>query len=283
MKAVMQTVSPPLGADLQARFSNFIESTMGIRMPPEKRTLLENRLGRRLRALGLPSYDAYWEYLRSPAGESDELRHFRDLVSTHKTEFFREVPHFETLERTILPDLLRRETSLRVWSCGCSTGEEPWSLAMAIQHHLQRSGSQAPFDILGTDVSEPAVNTARAAIYREDLAGAIPEEFRNSFLMRGTGTMEGMIRIHPGIRARVSFRVLNLMDGDYRLNRWFHLIFFRNVLIYFDKSTQQQVLARIAGHLAPGGYIVLGHAENMSGLAHELEQVNFTVFRKRSP
>ncbi|MBN8216888.1 MAG: chemotaxis protein CheR [Spirochaetes bacterium] len=273
-----------LSDELLARLGEFIEAQFGIKTPPSKKSLLEGRLSKRLRALGLDSFEAYWDYLCGEVGRVEEFPFFSDLVSTHKTEFFRERQHFETLTATVLPGLLARGVGsaapLLAWSCGCSTGEEPYTLAMVLDDYRASRAVPLDFNLLATDVSEPAIQRALRAVYHEDTAAPIPEAFRRRYLLRGSDAKEGLVRIAPALRAQVRFRVLNLMDEVYAAPHGMHLIFFRNVLIYFEKAVQERIIGRLKEHLAPGGHLFLGHSESIFGFAHGLEQIEPTLYRK---
>jgi len=270
-----------LSDELLARLGEFIEAQFGIKTPPSKKSLLEGRLSKRLRALGLTSFEAYWEYLCGEIGRVEEFPFFSDLVSTHKTEFFRERQHFEILTAKVLPGLLNGGAApIQAWSCGCSTGEEPYTLAMVLDDFRKSHTARFEFDLLATDVSEPAIQRALRAVYHEDGVAPIPEAFRRRYLLRGSDAKEGLVRIAPELRARVRFRVLNLMDEAYAAPRGMHLIFFRNVLIYFEKAVQERIIGRLKDHLAPGGHLFLGHSESIFGFAHGLEQIEPTLYRK---
>jgi chemotaxis protein methyltransferase CheR len=271
---------------LLARLGEFIEGEFGIKTPPSKRSLLEGRLSKRLRALGMGSFEEYWDYLVSEDGRLQELPHFSDLVSTHKTEFFRERQHFDTLAAKILPDLASTGVGAReplvAWSCGCSTGEEPHTLAMVLDDFRIQRGGHFDFQVLATDVSEPAIQRALRGVYHEATVKPVPEPFKRRYLMRGSGEKENLVRIAPELRARIRYRVLNLMEAAYGMPLGIHLIFFRNVLIYFDKPLQERIILHLKEHLAPGGHLFLGHSESIFGFPHGLTQVEPTIYRKGS-
>lgn len=272
---------------LLARLGEFIEGELGIKTPPSKRSLLEGRLSKRLRALGLESFEDYWEYLGSENGRLQELPFFSDLVSTHKTEFFRERQHFETLSARILPELASKgigaDEPLVAWSCGCSTGEEPHTLAMVLDDFRVTRGGHFDFQVLATDVSEPAIQWALRGVYHEATATPVPENFKRRYLRRGNGEKENLVRIVPELRARIRYRVLNLMDAAYGMPRGVHLIFFRNVLIYFNKPVQECIILHLKEHLAPGGHLFLGPSESLFGFPHGLTQLEPTIYRKGNP
>lgn len=281
--------SPPpglgqIGARDFERLATFIQNYSGIKMPASKRTMLEGRLRRRLRLLDLPTFDAYCRYLFDDEGLDDEAAHLIDVVTTNKTDFFREPEHFDILMSHLLPALLeagrgRPGTPIKIWSAASSTGAEAYTLAMLMAEARRRIPDLTTF-ILGTDICHEVLKSAVDGIYPEAMLEPIPDELRRLYIRRGRGRARGQFRLVPELRAQVHFGRLNLMDQSYPVDRDMDLIFCRNVLIYFDKPTQQRVLERLTGHLRPGGYLVLGHSESFSGRTLPLKQVIATIFRK---
>ncbi|MEK6793439.1 MAG: CheR family methyltransferase [Spirochaetota bacterium] len=272
-----------MSEEVRGRFAAFIETEFGIKMPAIKKTLLEGRLAKRLRALSFSSFDEYCDYLFSASGHEKELPYFSDLVSTHKTDFFREPSHYETLRSKILPEFAARgigvNRPLDLWSAACSTGEEPYTLAMVLDDY----GKSLPayrYTILGSDISEPALAKALRAVYHEHLTKPIPEMFRKAYLFRGSGDKSHLVRIAPVLRAQVRFRAINLMDEEYAVGSLMDIIFCRNVLIYFDKENQGRIIARLAENLRPGGYLILGHSETILGPHPIMKAVVSTVYQK---
>lgn len=261
-----------------ARLSAFIERHFGIRMPPEKRTLLEGRLARRVRAFGSGGFSRYCDEVLGGAAP-DELVQMVDAVTTNKTDFFREPEHFEVLRRDVLPALAARHGAgtrrpLRLWSAGCSTGEEPYTLAMLL------SEWGVPFDVLATDLSTRVLRQAHAALYRDALTRPIPLPLRRRHLLRSAADRT-VVRVRRALRERVRFTRLNLLDDDYAVSPAVDVIFCRNVFIYFERATQRQVLLRFARHLVPGGHLFLGHSETINGLDVPFDAVAPTVYRLR--
>ncbi|MBI4978484.1 MAG: chemotaxis protein CheR [Spirochaetes bacterium] len=274
-----------MSEEIRERMSAFIESTFGIRMPAAKKTLLEGRLSKRLRALHLSSFEAYYEFLMSEHGQEEEMIHFSDLVSTHKTDFFREKSHFDYLLATVLPGLHKdgagTKRTLNVWSAAASTGEEVYTLAMVIDDFFIKNGIPNPqFSVLGTDISEHALHKALRAVYNERLAEPIPVEYRQRYLTRGTGEHEGLVRITPALRAHTRFRALNLMEDSYDLTESMDIIFLRNVLIYFEKPTQERIIQHLRASLSDDGWFFIGHSESIFGFHTGLTPVIPTVFRR---
>ena len=266
------------------RLSAFVHEHCGIKLPPSKKTMLEARLRRRLRALDLKSYDDYCDYLFGPDGQDEEVVRMIDLVTTNKTDFFREPAHFDFLVRNCLPELCDAGRGgswrkLTVWSAGCSTGEEPYTLAMVLSAFAEsRPGLR--FSIVATDISTRVLEKAALGIYDEDRVEPVPPAMKRKYLLRSKDRSRGLVRVAPGVRSLVDFRRLNLMDGDFGLRESMDLIFCRNVIIYFDKPTQEGLVNRFTRHLAPGGYLFLGHSETLCGMDVPLVQMAPTVYRK---
>jgi chemotaxis protein methyltransferase CheR len=280
-----QPIRPAVMSEREfCRLSEFIYKTCGIKLPPAKRTMLEARLSKRLRALGMKGYDSYCDYLFSDSGMHEELVSMIDLVTTNKTEFFREAPHFEFLARKAIPDLIRRhgagtQRPLFVWSAGCSTGEEPYTLAMVLSE-LVAVHPGFSFLVLATDISSRVLDAARNAVYDEERVAAVPDSLKRKYLLRGKNAKAGLYRIVPELRERVRFRRLNFMDGDFGMREPMDVIFCRNVVIYFDRPTQERLIRRFCGHLIDGGYLFMGHSETVHGMDLPVAPVAPTVYRK---
>lgn len=264
------------------KFSTFIFQTVGIKMPPAKKIMLEARLQKRLKSLGIPDFDTYAEYLFSPEGRGCELIHLIDAVTTNKTDFFREPAHFDILTRTVLPAVASRKRGgepVRIWSAGCSTGEEPYTIAMVAAEYAARQ-SGFTFTILASDISTRVLETARTAIYPADHAEPIPLELKRKYLLRSKDPARGEVRIVPGLRSLVRFRRINFMDDDFGIRERLDVIFCRNVVIYFDKPTQRRLMEKFHRHLVRGGYLFIGHSETLNGFDLDFEPVGSTVYRK---
>jgi chemotaxis protein methyltransferase CheR len=248
--------------------SSIIETRLVIKMPLAKKTMIQARLLKRLRALGLATYHDYCQLMSTQAGLEQELPNFLDLSTTNKTQFFREDAHFNFVVNTILPALVQgANRQIRVWSAGCSSGEEVYTLCMILNDFCSRPTSKgSDFSILGTDVSSRVLETALKAIYREDDMGPIPEAFRRKYLLRSKDRSQRQIRIAPELRTHVKFRKLNFLDDHYNVPGPFDFIFFRNVLIYFERQQQEQIVNRICRHLAPNGYLFVSHSETLQAL-----------------
>lgn len=265
--------------------SQFIYAEIGIKMPEVKRTMLTGRLQKRLRALKLSNYREYCEFLFSREGMESELVHLFDVVTTNKTDFFREPGHFDYLVRETLPELIGRgiggRRKVRLWSAGCSTGEEPYTLAMVLSEYREAHPELGfQFDILATDISTRVLDIARRAVYRDDRIDPIPPPLRRKYLLRSKDHQSGLVRIAPEVRQAVRFGRLNFMDDEFGLGEPVDIVFCRNVIIYFDKETQERLMHKFCRHMTAGGYLFLGHSESLHGFDVPLTQIAPTVYRK---
>ncbi|MFN3521873.1 MAG: CheR family methyltransferase [Phenylobacterium sp.] len=262
------------------RMAELIHTYSGIKMPPNKRTMLEGRLRRRMRAVQIPTLNDYCRFVFEEGGLDAEIVHLIDAVTTNKTEFFREPAHFTFLETTGLPAFDKRgRKPIKAWSAACSTGAEPYTLAMVLEEHRQRTRGP-DFSILCTDLSTQVLAQAVAGIFPAPMVEPVPMELRRRYLMRGKDGRRDQVRIAPQLRAKLAFARLNLMDEAYPVDRDLDMIFCRNILIYFDKATQAGVLQRLCGHLRPGGYLFLGHSESIVGIDLPVAQIANTVFQR---
>jgi chemotaxis protein methyltransferase CheR len=262
------------------KLSGFIYDHYGIKMPVNKKPLLESRLQKRLRANRIGSFKSYLDYLFTPHGQSVELIPMVNAVTTNKTSFFRESDHFRFLTEVALPDLISRQaTTLNIWSAGCSSGEEPYTLAMVLSDYNAAHGSPA-YSILGTDLSTDVLQRAADAVYSEEMIADIPLATRRRYLLQSKSRASRAIKIAPALRERVSFQRLNLMDDHYGALPAFHIIFCRNVLIYFDRATQERVVNKLAARLPRGGYLFVGHSESLTHMTVPLRQLRPTIFQK---
>ena len=261
--------------------SRYIYDYSGIKMPITKITMLEGRLRRRLRATGITTLDAYCEYLFKQNGLATESTYLIDAVTTNKTDFFREPKHFEYVEQVALPQMLAAgHKQLRVWSSACSTGAEPYTMAMVLQEFAS-AHREIDYRILATDLSTDVLEVARRGVYPRDMvAPVVPKGMQQKYVMVARDKTRTDVRISPRLRAKVGFARLNLMDESYSVGDPMHMIFCRNVLIYFDKVTQAKVLTRLCDCLMTGGYLFVGHSESVTGISLPVKQVANTVFRK---
>lgn len=263
------------------RFSEFIYTECGIKLPPTKRTLLEARLQKRLRVLCIESYNEYSEYLFSPKGMDLELINLIDVVTTNTTEFFREPKHFEILNTLVLPHFLAKRhggEALRLWSAGCSTGEEPYTLSMVLSEYARRNLG-FKFSILATDISTQVLNRALKGVYPEDRVRTMSMEMKKKYLLRSKDRKAGLVRITQDMRQLVRFERLNFME-EFSFEKPMHIIFCRNVIIYFDRKTQENLLSRFCDCLDKDGHLFIGHSESITGMNLPVTQVAPTVYRK---
>jgi chemotaxis protein methyltransferase CheR len=263
------------------RFARFITEELGIKMPESKFTLVQSRLLRRVRELGMQSVEQYGEYFFASSND-EEREHFINAITTNKTDFFREPQHFAFLRDAVLPAATAAVGAghpFKAWSAGCSSGEEPYTLAMVLSEYASR---QAGFDfaILGTDVSTRVLSHARNGIYEESQIIPVPPDLRRKYLLASRDKSQRLVRVSPELRRKVSFHRLNLMDAEYGVRDLFHVVFFRNVMIYFDRPTQEAVINKLCRNLVPGGYLFAGHSESLHGLDIPVRLVQTSIYRK---
>ena len=258
-----------------------VESRAGIRMPAGKRTMLEGRLRRRLRERGMSSFSEYCRYLFDEGGIDEELGDLIDVVTTNKTDFFREPKHFDILVSRTLPDLAVRGVGtarpLRVWSAGSSIGAEAYTLAMVLSEQMA-AWHGFDFHILGTDICTTVLRTATRAVYPEEMIQPVAPVLRQRYLMRSRDRKERLVRVIPALRSRVEFRQLNFMAPEYHLPAPQDVVFCRNVIIYFDNVVRAAVLSRICACIDHGGYLFMGHSETIAGFDLPLRQIAPTVY-----
>jgi chemotaxis protein methyltransferase CheR len=263
-----------------ARLQALIQREAGIHLGNHKRSLVVGRLARRLHELGL-SFREYCALVERDEGERVQML---DRIATNETHFFREPRHFELLAREILPRWQReaqrglRPRRVRAWSAACSTGEEPFTLAMVLLRAFP-PGSGWELDVLASDLSTRVLQRARDAVWSIERAKEIPEADRKRFMLRGVGAQEGLMRAGPEARAIVRFARLNLIEDHPGLGTM-DLVLCRNVLIYFDAATKHGVVSRLVEHLAPDGYFFLGHAESLAGSPLRMQTVAPSVYRR---
>lgn len=253
-----------------------VRQVAGIQLPPGKESLVRSRLIKRLRALGIPTVREYFEYLDRDASRA-ELAEMIDVLTTNKTSFFREPEHFRLLERTVLPSLAERGGQIRIWSAGCSTGEEPYTLSIVARETLGAAASRVR--ILATDISNRVLQRARAGEYEAGVVEDIPAPLRRTHFTPVAGARNEQFRVAAATRELIQFARLNLM-ADWPMRGPFDAILCRNVMIYFDKATQERLVTRFAALLAPGGYLMVGHSESLSGLRHDLTYIQPATYRK---
>jgi chemotaxis protein methyltransferase CheR len=245
----------------------------GISIPSNKKALVMGRWGRRLAHHGLDTFGEYLDLLGSKRA-GNELEISLDLLTTNETNFFREPKHFEFLRKQILPKAARGAT-FRAWSAACSSGEEPYTLAMVLADFFGSSG----WEVVGTDISTRVLKTARAGLYDMPRGAPIPVDFMRRFCMKGVGPQDGKFLVDPEVRKRVRFAHANLNEPLPDLGQ-FDVILLRNVMIYFDAPTKERVLRHLMPALKPGGHFMIGHCDSLTGVRNPLELVSSSIFRK---
>lgn len=249
----------------------------GIVLNDAKRNLVYSRLSRRLRQLGLEHFADYCGLLK--AGDDGELVNFTNAITTNLTSFFRENHHFDYLRDTLLPELMQDKTDrrLRCWSAGCSTGEEPYSIAMVLHETLPKKGWDVR--LLATDLDSDVVAKAQRGVYTQERVNGISSERLRRWFLRGKGDNDGMVQVRPPLRELIAFRQLNLMQ-EWPISGPLDFIFCRNVVIYFDKPTQKVLFDRYAELLPVGGHLFIGHSESLFKVSERFKLIGKTIYRK---
>ncbi len=262
--------------------ARLVETHTGIRLPMNKRVMLEGRLRRRVRALGLANLEEYGNTIFEGGRLEEEFDHVVDCATTNKTDFFREPEHFAFVREHAIPTTLQQRGGrdpLKFWSAAASNGAEAYTIAMVAAETLGLNGQA--FVVLGTDISRGVIAEARRAIYPTSFVDPVPRALRDRYLMAARDVRRREVRVVPELRRLVRFERLNLMDTQYRIDNDFDVIFCRNVLIYFTKATQDAVMRRLIARLRTGGYLMLGHSESLAGNNQSaLRQVAPTIFRR---
>jgi len=261
-----------------AKLSKFIYTQYGIKMPPEKRIMLQSRLQKRLRALRIYTFKEYIEFAFSNQG-ADEIIHMMDVVSTNKTDFYREPAHFDFLKQGILPKLYEEKKNIKIWSAGCSSGQEVYTMAIELSEFAANHPG-FDFSILGTDISTLMLKKAFAAVYTEEMVSMIPLEIKKKYLLKSKEKEKKLIRISTNLRNKAKFQRINFMDDQYPVNEQFDIIFCRNVLIYFDRETQEKVINKLCNYLRIDGFFFLGHSESITNINVPLKQLKPTVYNR---
>jgi chemotaxis protein methyltransferase CheR len=263
--------------------AELVEQQVGIKLPAAKRIMIEGRLQKRVRTLNYSDVNAYVEHLFDERNFEAELVHLIDCVTTNKTDFFREPAHFVFMRDVAVPEILRRRgrgaRPLKIWSAACSTGMEAYTIAMVLDDMVM-AGANFQFSVLGTDISTSVLRLAETGIYTPEMIAPVPADMARRYFLSSKDPSREEVRVVPKLRRSTNFMRMNLMDPVYPIDRDVDIIFCRNVLIYFDRTTQQKVVEQLCTHLRPGGYFIVGHSESM---VHKdsmvLQQVQPTIFR----
>lgn len=253
-----------------------------IRLGDDKQALVSGRLAKRLRHLQLDSYDEYCAYLESARG-TEEIGQLVDCISTNHTHFFREIEHLNFLRDVALPEwvprLTRERATFKFWSAASSSGEEPYTVAIVLAEYARANGA-FDWQIEGSDISSRILAKAQAAIYEESRIQLPQPEWLSRYFQKGTGNYAGHYKLKETLTRQVKFHRLNLLQAQYPVQPNQHVIFCRNVMIYFDTPTQQELVLKLISHLAPGGYFVVGHSESLLGIKHTLTALKPGIYRK---
>ena len=281
-RAAVIAESPGIAPDLFSGFQSLIYNEAGIWLASHKTSLLTGRLARRLRLLGLNSMQEYYRLVTQP-DQQHERALMIDCITTNETHFFREPRHFELLAGRIFPRWKEqaaagaRPKRIRVWSAGCSTGEEPYSLAMMLLKYFPAELGW-DLEVLATDISTCVLEKARAAIFPLDKSKELPKDYLHAYMLKGIADQEGTMKASPEVQRLVRFARVNLHADSYPFSGSFDLIFCRNVLIYFDQDSKKNVVSGLQRHLSPDGLLFVGHSENLNGVAPRLKSIVPTVY-----
>ncbi|MFA7419492.1 MAG: protein-glutamate O-methyltransferase [Melioribacteraceae bacterium] len=267
-----------------SRLSSFIYNQCGIKMPDSKKIMVEARLRKRLRDLNMQTYAEYCNFLFSQKGSEEEITHMVDVITTNKTDFFREPKQFSFLSDIALPEFVNTDGAgiqrpLKVWSAGCSTGEEPYTLSIVLNEFGQKF-TRYTFSILATDISTRVLEKAATGIYEEEKIEPISKSLVYKYFLRSKSKEKKLVRVVPQLRSSVKFQWLNFMQDDFGIRETFDLIFCRNVIIYFDKPTQEKLIEKLVNQLKPGGFFFLGHSESIFNTNLPLVQVAASTYKK---
>lgn len=268
------------------RLSRFIHSHAGIKMPLSKLSMVESRLRKRLKSLKINRFSDYCDFLFSAEGMEKEMTFFINVITTNKTEFFREPDHFEYLVQKAIPELIASRGSginkrLNLWSAASSRGNEAYTIAFVLMEFAERfPGFNFNFFILATDISTDVLDEARMGIYSHDEIEPVSMNLRKKYFLKSKNRKKALVRVIPELRQKVKFRQLNLMDDDFQLREPMDIIFCRNVIIYFDKKTQENLILRLCRHLRSGGYLFMGHSEVLNCQNLPVVSIAPAVYRK---
>jgi len=268
-------------------FRELILRETGINLKDSKQALVASRLAKRLRHYNFHSYGEYYEFLvRQPPG-SPERWQLANCISTNKTDFFREPHHFDFLREQVFPELREKcvhgaPRQLRIWSAACSSGEEPYSIAITALDAL-RSGAGWDIKILASDIDTEVLHKAGQGIYHFDRVRHLPESVLRAHFLNGKNASEGLVQVRDHLKSLIRFRRINFVDPKWNIRAQFDVIFCRNVIIYFDRDTQRRLFERLVRYLKPTGYLIVGHSENLYWLNDLLVPVRNTVYRPKAP
>ncbi len=273
---------PALGDQEYTSFRDIVFRASGISLGDARRSMLQARLARRMRALGIPSFADYLTHLRR--NERTETAYLINAVTTNKTDFFREAHHFRFLAEEWLPAMRARaartgERVLRIWSAACSSGQEPYSIALALLEALRGETSGLDIRILASDIDTDVLAKAARGAYGKEQLAAVPPALLGRWFTRGEGEAAGLLCVREQARALIQFRQVNLVGPRWPIRSPLDLVFCRNALIYFDRPEKDMIVHRLAAHLRPGGHLILGHSESLKRGATPFRPVGNTIYQ----
>ncbi len=264
------------------RIANFIQKNVGIKMPEQKKIMVQSRLYARLKELKISNFDDYIDYVfQQNAQGEEEIALMINVITTNLTSFFRESNHFDFMTNVALPEIAKEYPTVELWSAACSSGEEPYTISIVMQEFMRtHPNAIRDFSILATDISSRMLDKAINAVYPMESVENISYDLKKRYFLRSKNKENPLVRLNPYTRGKVKFDRLNFMDDDYSISTSKNIIFCRNCLIYFDKPTQESVIRKLIKHLVPGGYLFLGHSETIFGMDLPLKTVGPTIFKK---
>ncbi len=271
--------------DSDLRFlTKIVYDYSGINLSTEKKVFIERKINRRLSELGMSTYKEYFDYLYVDEQRNNEMLFLINELTTNKTDFFREPAHFDFIKNSMIPELFKNNfkhehKNISIWSAGCSSGEEPYTLAIVF-NELLGEYCNLNTSIYASDISTDVIKKAEIGIYKMELIEDIPLELKRKYFLRSKDPNKNLVKVMANIRSKVKFFRANLLEGNYNLPGKMDVIFCRNVLIYFDKQTQHKVLQNLLNNLVKGGYLFLGHSETIMGISLPIEKVAPTIYRK---
>ncbi len=276
-KFVLKKIS--LSDDEFNKLRSLVFKVSGISLADTKKELVISRFSRRVKGLKLNSFSEYYNLLVSPSGFT-EVQNFINSITTNKTDFFRESHHFDFIISNFIPEILAKgKKPVRIWSAACSTGEEPYTIAMVMHRHLVEPYS-IPVKIFASDIDTNALKTASAGVYDSQTISPIPEHYLKRYFLRGKDNNKGLFKIKNEIREMVTFKKLNFIAEEYPITNTFDIIFCRNVIIYFNAETKKLVISKILRFLNEGGYLMMGHSETLFNIIDGLVYLKNTIYQK---
>ncbi len=267
-----------LSAEEFRQISDLAYQRFGLDLKRGKEALVAARLGKKLRKLGFQTFGEYHRHVLADSTGEAQIE-LIDALTTNHTCFLRERAHFEFLARAANEEF-REVSTLRIWSAACSSGEEPYSIAMCLSEALKPPSRQ--YRIRATDISTRVLGAAARGVYPDVRFEEVPDAWRRAYLLRGQGESKGFYKIKPELAQRIEFDRLNLIE-PFPQKGLFHVIFCRNVMMYFDKATQQDIVRRLGASLERGGYLFVGHSESLTGIEHALDYVRPATYRNHKP